>query len=320
MFSTARLRLTGWYLLILTIIVGLLSIGLYYLLLWEQDSAVTTAQSGLRYAIDQVFANDETTLAYQILALDAVVLLPAAIGAYILAGRTLRPIQEAMERQRRFAAAASHELRTPLTVLQGNLEVALLNPRTPEEYEQIIREAVQETEHMGHMVKDLVVLARDETEAGSLTLSPIALNDVARAAIERVEPLVHRKGQTLEVSLPDRLSIRGDALKLRQALMNLLENAVTYTPEGGSIRLVGRRERGKAVLEVRDTGPGIAPWQVPRLFEPFYQVNTARSDSGHVGLGLALAAWIVRAHGGQIDVASQAGLGSVFRLSLPSVS
>jgi signal transduction histidine kinase len=320
MFSTARLRLTGWHLLILTIIVGLLSLTLYYLLVWVQRNELKALPPGVHPTIAHIFAKDEVTLAYQIVAIDGVVLLLAAVGAYVLAGRTLRPIQEVMERQRRFAAAASHELRTPLTVLQGSLEVALLSRRGPEEYEQIIRQAIEEAKHMSHMVKDLVALARHESEAGSLSLAPIFLNEVAGAAVARVEPLAQRRGQTLEITLPNRLSVRGDALKLRQALVNLLENAITYTPEGGSIRLIGRRERGRAVLEVRDTGPGIAPDHLQHVFEPFYQVETARSDSGHVGLGLALAAWIVRAHHGHIDVASQVGMGTVFTLSLPSTS
>jgi two-component system sensor histidine kinase BaeS len=99
--------------------------------------------------------------------------------------------------------------------------------------------------------------------------------------------------------------------------VNLLENAIRYTPEGGEIRLTGRREHGRAVLEVRDTGPGIDGDDLAHLFEPFYRADRARSSADHVGLGLSLASWIVHAHGGQIDAASQPGVGSVFTVSLP---
>jgi signal transduction histidine kinase len=320
MFSTARLRLSGWYLLILTLIIALLSAPLYYLLLVAQRTELKSLHSGLGHAIDLVFADDEGTLAVQIVILSVATLLVAAIGAFVLAGRTLQPIEEVMDRQRRFAAAASHELRTPLTVLQVSLEVALLKRRTPEEYEQTIRGAIQEIVHMGQLAKDLLILARNETEAGTLALLPLCLDDVARAAVERAEPLSRQKGQTVEVMVSDRLPIQGDELKLRQALLNIVENAVIYTPKGGSICVMGRRERGRAVLEVRDTGPGVAAEHLCHLFEPFYQVNSARSDSGHAGLGLALAAWIVRAHGGHIEAASQVGSGTVFRLSLPCTS
>jgi signal transduction histidine kinase len=114
------------------------------------------------------------------------------------------------------------------------------------------------------------------------------------------------------------LPVYGDRLKLRQVLANLLDNAVTYTPEGGAIRVVVHHERGHAAVEVRDTGPGIAAQHLPHLFEPFYRVDAARGDGAeHSGLGLALAHWIARAHGGQIHVASQPDVGSVFTLSLP---
>ncbi len=163
--------------------------------------------------------------------------------------RTLQPIREVTERQRRFAAAASHELRTPLTGLQGTLEVALLNRRSTEEYEDVIRDSVAETERMGRLVKDLAMLGQADVE--------------------------------------------------------------------GKIRLAGKRDRGQAVLMIRDTGAGIPRAELAHLFEPFYQVDGARSAAGHVGLGLALAAWIVRAHNGRIDAESREGVGSVFTLSLP---
>jgi signal transduction histidine kinase len=320
MFSAARLRLSGWYLLILSLIVALLSAPLYYLLLLAQRSELKAIHSGLGHAIDLVFADDDLTLASQIVALGVATLLVAALGAYLLAGRTLQPIEEVMDRQRRFAAAASHELRTPLTILQGSLEVALLNRRTPEEYEQTIQEAVEELVHMSQLVRDLLVVARSESEADAILRVPLCLGEVAHAALARIEPVAQRKGQTLEVTLPDRLQVWGDALKLRQALLNLLENAVLYSADGGVIRVVGRQERGRAVLEVRDTGPGIAGEHLRHLFEPFYQVDRAQSGSGQVGLGLALVAWIVRAHGGQIEVASRVGAGTVFTLSLPSTA
>jgi two-component system sensor histidine kinase BaeS len=117
------------------------------------------------------------------------------------------------------------------------------------------------------------------------------------------------------------LPIAGDRLKLRQALTNLLDNAVTYTPEGGTIRLTARQDHGRAVIAVRDSGPGIAAPHLPHLFEPFYRVDAARGGgSGHAGLGLALAAWLIRAHGGQLSVESRVGVGSVFTLSLPLAS
>jgi two-component system, OmpR family, sensor kinase len=316
MFDAARLRLTGWYTLILGLVVAILSFALYHVLLTVQESELDSAHGRAGRAIARALAHDSVTLAYQIIAIDAGVLLLAAVGAYFLAGRTLRPIREVMERQRRFSSAASHELRTPLTALQGTLEVALLNRRSPEEYVEVLREAVEETERMGALVKDLTMLAQAE-RAVPLRLVPLDLVPLVGAVAADVGRLAERKCQSIEVDVPETLPIQGDPMKLRQAVTNLLENAVNYTPDRGQIHVVGKRERTRAILEIRDTGVGIARDHLAHLFEPFYQVDGARTAAGHVGLGLALTAWIVRAHHGQIDVFSREGVGTVFTLSLP---
>jgi signal transduction histidine kinase len=318
MFDAARLRLTGWYLAVLAAIVLLLSGALYDILLHLQQSEAQALVPLAHRGVAQLFARDERALALEIGAIDLGVLILAGLGAYVLAGRTLRPIREAMERQERFAIAASHELRTPLTVLQGSVEVALLRERTPEEYQEIVRGAAAEAARMGTLVGDLLALARVQSDQDTLALEPLDLGEVAREAAAGVQALAGSKGQTLEVTLDGTLPIAGDRLKLRQVLVNLLDNAVTYTPPGGTIRLTGRPERGRAVLEVRDTGPGIAAPHLPHLFEPFYRVDAARGGgSGHSGLGLALARWIVQAHHGHLSVESHVGVGTVFTLSLP---
>ncbi len=320
MFSVARFRLTLWYLAILAAIVGLLSLVIYRVLRSLQESELHAIGAAQRTGVAALFARDERLLAIQLLALDAGVLILAALGAYVLAGRTLEPIEQAMDRQQRFASAASHELRTPLTVLRGNMEVALLNRRTPEEYEEILRGAADEATRMGVLVADLLAWARAQHDAEALTLELLDLGSVAREAVAGIRPLAEGKKQTLEVRLERSLLVQGDPLKLRQALSNLIDNAVAYTPAGGKVWITGRHERRHVVMEVGDSGPGIAAEHVPRLFEPFYRVDTARSgDSAHTGLGLALAAWIVRAHHGKLSVQSHVGVGTVFSLSLPAV-
>src|SRR2546423_5601937 len=199
MFSAARLRLTLWYLAVLVTIVVLLSLALYEVLLRLQQAEVLTLGRVMRHGVVQLFARDERALAWQIGAIDLGTLILAALGAYVLAGRTLRPIQEAMERQERFAVAASHELRTPLTVLQGTLEVALLRDRTPVEYMEILSKGATEAARMGTLVGDLLTLARIQSDREILAREPLDLHAVAREAAEGVKPLAARKGQTLEV-------------------------------------------------------------------------------------------------------------------------
>src|SRR5947209_7415883 len=318
MFSAARLRLTLWYLAVLATIVVLLSVALYDVLLRLQQAEAQALGRVMRHGVAQLMARDERALAGQIGAIDLGMLILAALGAYVLAGRTLRPIQEAMERQERFAVAASHELRTPLTVLQGTLEVARLRDRAPAEYKEILSKAATEAARMGTLVGDLLTLARIQSDREILARAPLDLRVVAREAAEGVEPLAARKGQTLEVVLDGPLPTCGDQLKLRQALTNLLDNAITYAPEGGAIHLSARAARGHAVIAVRDTGPGIEAQHLPHLCEPFYRGDCARGGGqGHAGLGLALASWIAQAHGGHLAVESRLGIGTVFTLSLP---
>jgi signal transduction histidine kinase len=321
MFGDARLRLTLWYLAILATIVAVLSLVIYRILISLQNNELLALGVAPRRGIASLFARDEGILAVQILALDAGVLILAAFGAYVLAGRTLAPIEQAMDRQQRFAAAASHELRTPLTVLRGSMEVALLNRRTPEEYEDILRRAAAEATRMGDLVADLLALARTRHDGEMLSRDLLDLRDIAREAAEGIRPLAEHKHQNLELELEKALLVQGDALKLRQVVSILLDNAVAYTPAKGTIRLSGHRDRHHVMLAVRDTGRGIAPEHLSRLFEPFYRVDSARGgESAHTGLGLALAAWIARAHHGQIAVESQVGVGTVFSLTLPAVT
>jgi signal transduction histidine kinase len=317
MIRSARLRLTAWYLLILAVIVAVLSVALYELLLVVQHDDLAQAHVTTRRSLAHVFAQDAVTLAYMLIAVDLGVLVLAAVGAYFLAGRALRPVEAAMERQRRFSAAASHELRTPLTALRGNLEVALLKRRTPEEYEQILHEAVADTDRMGELIRDLTLLARPAEDHAVLHRTTLDLRDIAAPVVEAVRPLAEARKQTLAIDLNGPLPVRGDPVTLRQALSNLVENAVAYTPAGGAVTVSARRDHGQGVLAVRDTGPGIPPEHAAHLFEPFYQADGARSNADHVGLGLALAAWSVQANGGQLAVDSQPGAGSVFTISLP---
>jgi signal transduction histidine kinase len=322
MFASARLRLTLWYLAILGAIVGLLSLILYRTLVSLQNAELRAVSPTTRHDIAQLFSRDEGTLISQILALDAGVLILAAVGAYVLAGRTLDPIAQALERQQRFAASASHELRTPLTVLQGRLEVALLRRREPEEYEQVVREAAGEAKRLGVLVADLLALARMQRDAEALSLDLLDLREVVREVAENRRPLANEKNLVLTVELHRALLVQGDAVKLRQAVSTLVDNAVAYTPDGGSILISGSKRRNGAAVQVRDSGPGIAPEHLSRIFEPFYRVSatTRTGNDGHAGLGLALAAWVVRAHGGHLTVESHLGSGSVFTILLPEAT
>ncbi len=299
--SPTRLRLTLYALAVLALLVGLLTLAFYGILL---SLTVGAAAVG--------------ALVLSLLASDLVVLGLGALGCYVLVGRVLRPVAAARARQERFAVAASHELRTPLTVLLGTLEAALLRRRAPEQYEEVLERARDEATHLVTLLADVLDLAHAEGGAETSTREHLDLSVLARAAIEDVRFVANGKRQTLVVTLTEPLFAHGDARALQRAVAALLDNAVTYTPDGGMIHVVGRRGRGRALVVVRDTGPGIAPEHLPYLFEPFYRVDPARgAGDGHTGLGLVRAARVARAHGGRLAIESKEGVGTAATLTLP---
>ncbi len=229
----------------------------------------------------------------------------------------LGSLEEAYAAQQRFVADASHELRTPLTAVRGNLE--LLRTRGGElpldERTALVGAASDEAERMARLVADLLALAR--ADAGQkLPHRTVELDRVLLDVFQQVRLLA--RDLKLSLSELDQLAVLGDADQLKQLLLALVDNALKYTPSGGEVTLGLRRDGGMAVVEVRDTGIGIARADLPHVFERFYRADKARSrEAGGTGLGLSIARWIAREHGGEIAVESQIGRGSTFTVRLP---
>jgi heavy metal sensor kinase len=218
---------------------------------------------------------------------------------------------------RRFAADAAHELRTPLTVLRGGLEVALRNPRSAAEYERVLRSSLEEVERLVRLSEDLLLFSR-VTAGLDGARTPVDL----AAVVSDVADIGRRLGQAAGVSVHVKealpATVVGDAGALRRALLNLVENAVKYTPPLGSVEIALAGDDRWAEVAVTDTGPGIEPADIGRVFEPFVRLDTARMrETGGTGLGLSIAQAVVIAHGGTIDVQSTPGAGSTFTIRLP---
>ncbi len=226
-------------------------------------------------------------------------------------------LESLFETQQRLIADVSHELRTPLTTLRGNLDLLRRGAiDDPQLREDALAAMEAEAERMSRLVSDLLWLA--QADAGvQLQLKPVELDtlllDVYRQA------LVIAGGRVqVQLGHEDQAIVAGDADRLRQALLNLVDNAVKYTPAGGRVTLSLHREPGWVRITVADTGIGIAPEDLPHIFERFYRVDKARSRAlGGTGLGLSIVQWIAQAHGGQITVESRPGVGSEFTLWLP---
>jgi two-component system, OmpR family, sensor kinase len=231
--------------------------------------------------------------------------------------RMLDRLEEALDRERRFVDDASHELRTPVAALKAELELAMSRSRTKEELESAVRRAAADSEALARLTEDLLVLAR--ADRGRLPVRPGAV-DLDEVIDEVERALSHRAseaGVTVERRVDAAPPARVDPVRLRQALSNLLDNAVRHTPPGGRVRLTAWRVDGTVVLEVADTGPGFRAETLAHPFEPFARATTARGREGGAGLGMTIVRAVVEAHGGSVTLDNPDDGGARVRLRFP---
>jgi two-component system OmpR family sensor kinase len=230
----------------------------------------------------------------------------------------LSRLDRSFENMREFIADASHELRTPLSIIRGEADVALSQDRSATEYKEALAVIQDEAKRLSFIVDDMLALARADAGQHPLKFEEFYLNDLVEDACRAAQVLAMRKGVALRLDLNEDVAFHGDEVLLRRLIMNLLDNAIKYTPAGGSVsvRLVSEPERVKFI--VSDTGIGIPAESAPHVFERFYRADKARSRAdGGSGLGLAIARWVAEAHKGSIDLISSPDQGSEFIVSLP---
>jgi signal transduction histidine kinase len=239
-------------------------------------------------------------------------------GSWWLAGRSLRPAQQAWERQQAFIANASHELRTPLTLMRASAEVARRGLPEGDDRRALLGDILQEVDHMSRLVEDQLLLARLDAGALKFEHSPIAVHDLLADVQRQFGRVAEERGVQVSLDSAQAL-ILGDPTRLRQVVLILLDNALAHTPAGGAIRLQAK-PRGRAVeLVVTDTGSGIAPEHLARVFERFYRVEgAAEGQGGRSGLGLAIAKALTEAQQGEIRLESTPGQGTRVTLTFPS--
>jgi two-component system, OmpR family, sensor kinase len=219
---------------------------------------------------------------------------------------------------RQFSADASHELRTPLTIIRGEIEIALRNPKSPQEYRAVLESTLEEVMRMTSIIDNLLMLAKADQGTYQPNLSEVDLKGLVEELYEDSEVLAEPKHIHVALKRNTPMTIVGDRIRLRQLFLNLVDNAIKYTPEGGSVWLSMDRENGSAVFEVQDTGIGIPAGETEKIFDRFYRVDKARSrEQGGNGLGLSIAKWIAELHRGTIAVQSEPQQGSTFTVTLP---
>ncbi|HXM38702.1 MAG TPA: ATP-binding protein [Gemmatimonadales bacterium] len=238
---------------------------------------------------------------------------------------TLNQMMTRLERSfaalRRFTADASHELKTPLTVVRAGVERAITRPDLPQETLAALEETLQEVNRMTELLDSLLTLARADEGRADLHREPVDLRSIIEEVGETGELLAEHAGVAIEIRMPpDPVVLAVDQSRVRQLALNLIENAVKYTPRGGNVSVQLAASDGRVLLAVADTGIGIAPGDLPHVFDRFWRADSARTRTGDrpgTGLGLAICKWIAEAHGGTIEVQSRPGRGTTFTVTLP---
>ena len=229
-------------------------------------------------------------------------------------------LDQALQYSRRFVADASHELRTPLTVLRGELESLVQEPRLTSEWRERLGSALEEVEHLANIVEGLFAISRLDAGEAAVEWVKFDLAQLAAGTADQMALLAEDKNIRVTCAATKGVWVEGDRARLKQVVVNLLDNAIKYTAQGGAVTLTVGTKDSKALLEVADNGMGIPPEALPLVFERFYRVDKARSrDQGGAGLGLSIVKSICTAHQGRVEARSSPGQGSCFRVELPLV-
>ena len=211
----------------------------------------------------------------------------------------------------------AHDLKSPITRIRGIAEVTLTNGKSMDEYETMAASTIEECDRLLDMINTMLMISKTESGVDKLLREEIDLAGLVREACELFEPTAEDKRVTLSYDVPDKSHLIGDKRMIQRMLSNLLDNAIKYTPSGGTVSVsVSENDGRNIVITVKDTGIGISPSDLPRIFERFYRCDQSRSEPG-IGLGLSLARAIARAHGGDITVVSRLNQGSTFTITLP---
>ncbi|OPX96424.1 MAG: Sensor kinase CusS [Syntrophorhabdus sp. PtaB.Bin006] len=226
-------------------------------------------------------------------------------------------LKDAFQRVNQFSIDVSHELKTPLTILKGATEVALRKEREKEDYKGLLKSNLEEIDRMSRIIDDLLLLSKADAKEITLNLEEIALRDLIMGVCMDMKIFADKKGIEIDVGDLEDVRLKGDELKIRRMLWNIVENGIKYTENGGKIFISSYVNDGYARIDVKDSGAGISEEDIRFIFDRFYRADRSRRRESGSGLGLSISKWIAEAHGGNIEVKSRPGQGSLFSMKLP---
>lgn len=333
MFRSATFKLTMWYLAIVMAISLMFSVVLYSVAAGELDRGLNneTRRIYKKFPVfegnpvlrpDADYDSGTHRIFLRLVGFNVIVLAGAGWASYWLARRTLKPIEEAHEQQKRFTADVSHELRTPLTALKMESEVALMNNKNgKKELRAVLASNLEEANKLENLINNLLRLTR--LEAGELQeqFTNLDSDSITTAAINQTKKLIKDRGIDLQMDVK-KFQLSGDQASLVQLLVILLDNAVKYSPCSSIVQLSASVTDGQAVFSVSDHGSGIKPDALEHVFDRFYRGENSRNkaDSDGFGLGLSIAKMIADIHHGQVTLSSQVGNGTTATVRLPANS
>jgi len=317
-FARARLRLALLFVAIVVVLVVVSSVFMYLTVRADIRAAATRSYGGGE--TEQEFVTRSLgTLRWQLVAVDAAIVVFIGIGGLLYARSTLRPIRESVAAQKRFVADASHDLRTPLAIMKAEFEVALRRPDLDEDARPVLLSGLEEVDRMSAMVEDLLTLSRIDARQERLAREPLDLVALARQTVAELGNLAATGGVLLRTDATGEAPAAGDEGHVRRALRNVVRNAVEHSPSGATVEIAVRRTPRGAEVVVADHGEGMSPDVVAHVFDRFYRGDAARSqERGGSGLGLAIARWALRGMGGDLTVESRVGAGTRTTLTLPA--
>ncbi len=244
-------------------------------------------------------------------------LVLVAAGGYFLSGKSMEPVERNIAHMRRFMADAAHELRTPVAVMRTTAEVTLQQQRPDGDYRSALGVVEREAERLSGIVDDLLTLARADAGERPVQRQRTYLDDLVLDAVDAAGALATAKGVALQVGAFEEATLDADPTLVRQLVMNLLQNAIKFTPEGGQVHVDVATHDGRPTLIIADTGVGIAPEHLPHVFERFYRADQARVRAEGTGLGLAIVRWVADVHNAEIHLTSTVGTGTRVTVVFP---